>query len=73
MIEWFTHLQHGAVRTRSAECSSISSSKSGCWRQQNYAGAIIPEQSPVGIAPKGRSAASKMTHQKSAPVKRGKR
>jgi hypothetical protein len=34
--------------------------------------ALIPEKSPVAIAPKRRRAASKMAH-KSAPVKRGKR
>jgi hypothetical protein len=34
--------------------------------------APIPEESPVEIAPKRRRAASKMAH-KSAPVKRGKR
>ena len=37
--------------------------------------AITPtsEESSVAIAPKRRAAASKMTHQKSPPVKRGKR
>jgi hypothetical protein len=35
--------------------------------------ALIPEESPVVIAPKRRPAASKVAHKKTAPVKRGKR
>jgi hypothetical protein len=35
--------------------------------------ALIPDESPVAIAPKRRPVASKMAHKKSAPVKRGKR
>jgi hypothetical protein len=35
--------------------------------------ALIPEESPVAIAPKRRPAASKVAHKKTAPVKRGKR
>ena len=35
--------------------------------------APIPEESSVADAPKRRPAVSKMTHKKSAPVKRGKR
>ena len=35
--------------------------------------ALIPEESPIAIAPKRHPTASKMAHKKSAPVKRGKR
>ena len=35
--------------------------------------ALIPEESPVAIAPKRRPAASKVANKKTAPVKRGKR